>query len=83
MEGPPVFGQFDVGRTDGPRRYKQKTFPRVRVGLLYAWKASLVSGYVIFFPHKPTLYNPKPLRCVYKPECLVHRGHQNSHRLDS
>ena len=67
-----------MGREDTSKRLS----PRVWVGLPYAWMARLVSGYVISFPHKTTLYNPRPLRCVYKPEGLVRRGHQNSHRLD-
>ena len=64
-------------------KIKHKTIPRVRVGLLYAWTARLVSGYTISVPCKPTLYNPRPLRFVYKPKGLVRRGYpDNTHRLD-
>ena len=67
-----------MGREDT----RQKTFPRVQVGLSYVWMARLMSGYVISFLYKPTLYNPRPLPGVYKLEGLVRRGYQNSHRLD-
>jgi hypothetical protein len=68
-----------MGREDT----RQKTFPRVRVGFSFAWMASLASGCIVSFLCKPTLYNPSPLRCLFKPEGLVLGGHQNFHRLDS
>ena len=52
------------------------------IGLSYVWLARLSSGCIISFFCKPTLYNPRPLRCLYNPEGLVPRGYQNSHRLD-
>ena len=67
-----------MGREDTSKRLS----PHVRVGLPYAWMARLVSGYVISFLYKPTMYNPRPLRCVYKPEGLVRRDNQSSYRLD-
>ena len=54
-----------------------KTFTHVRMGLSFAWKASLAFGYEDSFLCKPTLYNPRPLRCLYKPEGLVRRGNHN------
>ena len=45
-----------LGREDT----KQKTFPRVWMGLSLAWKASLACGYEDSFLCKPTLYNPIP-----------------------
>ena len=56
---------------------RQKTPSRVRMGLSFAWMASLVFGYVDSFLCKPTLYNPRPLRCLHKPEGLVRRGNHN------
>ena len=47
---------------------RQKTFPCVRIVLSFAWTASLASGCVVSFLYKPTLYNPRPLRCLYKLE---------------
>ena len=47
---------------------RQKTSSRVRMGLSFAWMASLVFEYVDSFLCKPTLYNPSPLRCLYKLE---------------
>ena len=67
-----------MGRED-----KAKDYPRGWVGLLYAWAASLVSGCTISFLCKPTMYNPRPLLYVYKPESLVRRGYHNNHRPDS
>ena len=62
-----------MGREDT----RQKAFPRVRMGVSFAWMTSLVSGCVVSFLCKPTLYDPSPLRCLYKPEGLVHRGNHN------
>ena len=45
LGGPRVSRLCDMGREDT----RQKTFPRVRVGLSYAWMARLVSRYVISF----------------------------------
>ena len=61
----------------GRKDTRRKTFPRVRMGLSLAWKASLACGYEDSFPCKPILYNPSPLRCLYKPEGLVRRGNHN------
>ena len=54
-----------------------KTSSRVRLGLSFAWMASLAFGCVVSFLYKPTLYNPRPLRCLYKPEGLVRRTNNN------
>ena len=62
---------------------RRKAFSRVRMGFSFAWMASLAFGYEDSFLCKSTLYNPRPLRCLYKPERLVRRGYQNSYRLDS
>ena len=62
-----------MGREDT----RWKAFPRARMGLSLAWKASLAFGYEDSFLCKPTLYNPRPLRCPYKPEGLVCRGNHN------
>ena len=43
-----------MGREDT----RQKAFSRVRMGLSFAWTASLASGCVVSFLCKPTLYNP-------------------------
>ena len=60
---------------------RQKTSTRVRMGFSFAWKASLAFGYEDSFLCKPTLYNPRSLRCLYKLEGLVRRGDQNhNHR---
>ena len=40
---------------------RQKAFPRVRMGLSFAWMTSLASGCVVSFLYKLTLYNPSPL----------------------
>ena len=56
---------------------RYKTFPYVRMGLSFAWKASLACGYEYSFLCKPTLYKPSPLRCLYKPEGLVCGGNHN------
>ena len=53
-------------------------FSRVRMGLSFAWMASLASGYEDSSLCKPTLYNPRPLRCLYKLERLVRRGNHNN-----
>ena len=82
LGGPRCPGYSIWIRLMGCEHTKWKTFPRVRVRLPYAWMARLVSGYVISFLYKPTLYNPMPFRCVYKLEGLVRRGYQNSYRLD-
>ena len=62
-----------MGREDT----RQKAFSRVRMGLSFAWMISLASGCVVSFLCKPTLYNPRPLRCLYKPEGIVRRGNHN------
>ena len=58
-----------MGREDT----RQKTTSRVRMGLSFAWMASLAFGYVDSFLCKLTLYNPRPLQCLYKLEGLVRR----------
>ena len=62
-----------MGREDT----RQKALSHVRMGLSFAWMTSLVSGCVVSFICKPTLYDPSPLRCLYKPEGLVRRGNHN------
>ena len=62
-----------MGREDT----RHKALPCVRMGLSFAWMASLAFGYEDSFLCKPTLYNPRPLRCLYKPEGLVRRGNHN------
>ena len=62
-----------VGREDT----RHKAFSRVRKGLSFAWMASLAFGYEDSFISKPTLYNPRPLRCLYKLEGLVRSGNHN------
>ena len=59
-----------MGREDT----RKKAFPRVQMGLSFAWMARLASECIVSFFCKPTLYNPRPLRCLYKPEGLVHGG---------
>ena len=54
-----------------------RAFSRVLMGLSFAWTASLVSGCVVSLLCKPTLYNPSPLPCLYKPEGLILRGKHN------
>ena len=61
----------------GPKDTRHKIFSRVRMGLSLACKASLACGYEYSFLYKPTLYNPSPLGCLYKPEGLVRRGNHN------
>ena len=39
--------------------------------------SSLAFGYEDSFPCKPTLYNPRSLRCLYKLEGLARRGEHN------
>ena len=62
-----------MGREDT----RQKVFSRVQMGLSFAWMTSLASKCVVSFLCEPTLYNPSPLQCLYKPEGLVYRGHHN------
>ena len=62
-----------MGREDT----RWKAFPRVRMGLSLAWKASLACRYEDSFLCKLTLYNPSPLRCLYKLDGLVRRGNHN------
>ena len=66
-------GYMTWARLMGRKDTRRKTFPRVRMGLSLAWKASLACGYEDSFLRKPTLYNPSPLRCLYKLEGLVRR----------
>ena len=56
---------------------RYKTSSRVRMGLSFAWMASFAFGCEDSFLCKPTMYNPRPLRCLYKPEGLVYRGYHN------
>ena len=42
-------------------------------GLSVAWMSSLAFRYENSFLCNPTLYNPSPPRCLYKPEGLVRR----------
>ena len=62
-----------MGREDT----EPKAFSRVRMGLSFAWTASLASGCAVSFLCKLTLYTPSPLRCLYKPESLVRRTNNN------
>ena len=50
---------------------RRKAFPHVRMGLSFAWMASLMFVCEDSFLCKPTMYNPRPLWCLYKPEGLV------------
>ena len=56
---------------------REKDIPRVRMGLSFAWMASLAFGSCTFLSLYPTMYNPRSLRCLYKSEGLVHRGDHN------
>ena len=58
-----------MGREDT----RWKTFPRVRMGLSFAWKTSLVIRILYLFPCNRLCVNPSPLRCLYKLERLVLR----------
>ena len=73
--GPPGYVKWSglMGREDT----RWKTFARVQMGLSLAWKASLALGYEDSFLCKPTLYDPSPLRCLYKTEGLVRRDNHN------
>ena len=48
-----------VGLT-GREDTEPKACSRVRMGLSFAWTASLASGCVVYFHCKPTLYTPSP-----------------------
>ena len=54
-----------------------KAFSRVRMGLSFAWTASLASECEVYFLCKPTFFSPSPLRCLYKQEGLVFRVNHN------
>ena len=70
-------GYVTWARLMGRKDMRLKAFPRVRIGLSFAWMASLAFGYETSFLCKLTLYNPSPLRCLYKPDGLVRRGNHN------
>ena len=50
-----------------------KTSARVRMGLSFAWKASLAIRILYFLPCNQLHVNHSPLRCLYKPERMVLR----------
>ena len=54
-----------------------KTSSRVWMGLSFAWKTNLVIRMLDFLPCNQLCVNPSLLRCLYKPEGLVHRGNHN------
>ena len=59
---------IDVGRTDGSSRYKTEDYLSCPVGTLTCVDGKYRCPDMLFLSVKPTLYNPKPLRCLYKLE---------------
>ena len=80
--GPRASDLLDMGGTDGPRRYKTEDSHPCPDGTLLCVDGKLAFGYVDSFLCKPTLYNPRPLRCLYKREGLVRRGNHNHNHTD-
>ena len=68
---------IDVGRTDGSSRYKTEDYLSCPVGIPICVDGKYRCPDMLFLPVKPTLYNPKPLRCLYKPEGRSVAGSQH------
>ena len=68
LGGPRASGLLDVGRTDGPSRYKAEDHLSCPARTPVCVDGKYRCPDMLFLSVKPTLYNPKPLRCLYKPE---------------
>ena len=68
------------GRTVGLWRYKIEDFVPCPDGTLLGVEGKLGDPDVDLLICKLTLCNPSPLRCLYKPEGLVHRTHDDHHQ---
>ena len=73
LGGPRTVGPYTLAGLLDYEDTRFKTSSRVRMGLSFAWKASLAICICRFLSLLPTLCNPSPLRCLYKPEGLVCR----------
>ena len=77
LGGPRASGLLDMGRTDGPSRYKTEDHPLCPVGTPVCVDGEYRCPDILFLSVKPTLYNPKPLPCLYKPEGRSEAGPQH------
>ena len=77
LGGPRASGLLDMGRTDGPSRYKTEDYLSCPVGTPVCVDGKYRCPDMLFLSVKPTLYNPKPLRCLYKPEGRSEAGSQH------
>ena len=74
---PRASGLLDVSRTDGPSRYKTEDYLLCPVGTPVCVDGKYRCPDMLVLCVKPTLYNPKPLRCLYKPEGRSEAGSQH------
>ena len=66
--GPSGVRSINMGQTVGPSRYKTEDYLSCPVGTPVCMDGKYRCPDILFLSGKPTLYNPKPLRCLYKPE---------------
>ena len=77
IRGSPDSRTISFGRTVGLWRYKIEDFVSCPDRTLLGMEGKLGGRMYYFLSMQPTLYNPRPLRCLYKPEGLVCRGNHN------
>ena len=68
LGGPRASGLLDMGRTDGSSSYKIEDHLLCPVGTPVCVHGKYRCPAILFLSVKLTLYNPKPLRFLYKPE---------------
>ena len=73
LGGPRTAGLYTLAGLLDYEDTRLKTSSRVRMGLSFAWEASLAIRILYFLPCNRLHVNPSPLRCLYKPERLVLR----------
>ena len=68
LGGPRASGLLDVGQTNGPSRYKTEDHLSYPDGTPVCVDGKYRCLDILSLSVKPSLYNPKPLQCLYKPE---------------